>query len=110
MVYQQMAEALAGLCELSIKYREAQWRLAHAEPWYVSQDIMVKKVGASTVVGTGGNGDTPEHAIIDHWRTLVDDLAHDEYLIVGSGEQRRAVKWNGFMWADYPEPQKSKAA
>lgn len=104
MDYQQMSEALAGLCELSIKFREAQWRIGRAEPWYVSQNIVVKKAGASTVVGKGGNGNTPQDAIVDHWRTLVDDLSHDEYLIVGSGDSRRAVKWNGFMWADYPEP------
>lgn len=111
MDYQHKAEALAGLCDLFIKYRERQWRIGSAEPWYVQQDINVKEAGASTLVGTYGNGLTPEAAINDHWRALVEDLGHNEYLIVASGtDRRRAVKWNGFMWADYPEPETAKAA
>lgn len=111
MDWQQKAEALAGLCELRIKYREREWRIGSAEPWYIEQSIYVTEAGASTMGGKFGNGLTPVSAIEDHWKVLVEELGPREYLIVGSSTTgRRAVKWNGFMWADYPEPQTVKAA
>lgn len=105
MDFQQKAEALAALTALSIKFREREHRIGGSEPWYVSQKVDVKE--GSCLLGTYGNGNTPEEAIEDHWKVLVLDLPRDEYLIVNSGlENRRAVRWNGFMWADVPEPER----
>jgi hypothetical protein len=106
MDWQQKAEALAALTEFNIKFRERQWRIGAAEPWYVSQRIDVKETGGSVLTGTYGNGSTPQEAVEDHWQRLVDGLKPTEYLVVRAGDsERRAVRWNGFMWVDVIEAQ-----
>lgn len=108
MDWQQKAEALAGLTELAIHFREKQWLIGGPEPWYVQQKIDIREGGC--LHGAYGNGYTPQEAIENHWKRLVDDLAADQYLIVRSStDDRRAVRWNGFMWQDVPEA-KPKAA
>lgn len=108
MEWQQKAAALAALCELRIKFRPAEWRIGGPEPWYVEQQIEVKD--GSILCGTYGNGFTPEEAILDHWQKLVTDLPRDQYLVVRAyRDERRAVRWNGFMWEDVPEPSRKPA-
>jgi hypothetical protein len=107
MDWQQKAEALAALGELSIKFREREWRIGASEPWYVQQRVEIKDGG--TLCGAYGNGRTPQDAIEDHWRCLVEQLG-DRYLVVNAGgEDRRAVRWNGFMWAAVREPEREAA-
>lgn len=99
MDYQQKAAALDALSEISIKCRGVK-------DWYVSQQVDVKDVKDGHVLyGEYGNGETPEEAILDHWRRLVEDLPRNKYLVVrGGSDQRRAVRWNGFMWVAVQEP------
>jgi hypothetical protein len=108
MDWQHKAAALAGLCEFSIKFREAQWRIGGPEPWYISQGIEV--ANGRFLTGTYGNGYTPQEAIENHWKVLVDELPAGEWLVIRAmSEDRRAVRWNGFMWADHPEPKRDAA-
>lgn len=103
MDWQQKAEALAGLSQLSIMFRERQWRIGGPEPWYVSQQVDIHC--GSVLHGAFGNGFTPQEAIENHWQRLVSDLKPDQHLIVkdSRGQKRRAVRWNGFMWEDVTE-------
>jgi hypothetical protein len=69
--------------------------------WYVNQDVEVKDGGI--LIGTYGNGATPEEAIEDHWRVLT-EIPRGHYLVVRAFDNlRRAVRWNGFMWEDVKE-------
>lgn len=102
MDWQQKAEALDALAEITLKIRRAG-------DWYVSQNVDIKD--ECVLRGAFGNGETPEAAIEDHWRQLVTDVPRGMYLIARPIHgQRRAVLWNGFMWADYPEPNRTQAA
>lgn len=101
--WQQKAAALAALAELSIKCRKAG-------DWYVSQNVEIKD--NSVLRGEYGNGSTPQEAIEDHWQRLVTNLEKSPLYLVaraGGGEDRRAVRWNGFMWQDVPEPKREAA-
>src|SRR5579863_3939820 len=99
MDWQQKAEALAGLTELAIRFREKQWRIGGPEPWYVEQKIDI--CDGYTLDGAYGNGFTPQEAVENHWRRLVDELPPTKWLVVRDGEKRHAVRWNGFMWQDF---------
>ena len=108
MDWQQKAEALASLTELAICFREKQWRIGGDEPWYVQQKIDIRD--GCCLHGAYGNGYTPQEAIEDHWKRLVDDLSSDQYLVIeAAADKRRAVRWNGFMWQDMPEPKREAA-
>lgn len=95
MNWQQKAEALNALSEISLKIR-------HAGDWYVNQSVEVGGDDSAVVVGTYGNGTTPEVAIEDHWKRLCDELPSNQYLVIGRANERRHVRWNGFMWIDLP--------
>lgn len=108
MDWEHKADALAALCDFSLQYRAPADRIGLAEPWYVEQAVQVRE--KDTMCGTYGNGFTPQEAIEDHWKRLVTDLPHEHYLVVRQGgHPRRAVRWNGFMWADVIEPDKAAA-
>lgn len=107
MDWQQKAEALAGLTELAICFREKQDRIGRPQSWYVRQTIDIKD--GPCLHGAFGNGHTPQEAIENHWQRLVDELPADKYLVVRAADKRRAVRWNGFMWQDVPEPDREAA-
>jgi hypothetical protein len=72
--------------------------------WFVSQPgVSVKEGGC--LAGSYGNGVTPQDAVQNHWKVLVEDIDQSEkYLVLlPLGGQRRAVKWAGFMWIDINE-------
>lgn len=95
MNWQQKAHALAALADLSLRCRKAG-------DWYVNQDVEIKN--GSILEGSYGNGSTPTAAIHNHWRQLVEELPPDQYLVVRAHrDERRAVRWNGFMWAEVVE-------
>ena len=101
MDWQQKAAALDALAEIEIRIR-APW------DWYVHQNVGIKD--DHLMRGVYGNGETPEAAILDHWEVVVDAAKFPLYLVANSGtDRRRAVVWNGFMWADVHEP-KTEAA
>ena len=93
--FQQKAEALNALAKIAILMRKAN-------DWYISQSTEVKQ--GSMLAGLYGNGETPADAIYDHWQQLVTDLPPDQYIITNPGsDNRRAVKWNGYMWKEVAE-------
>jgi hypothetical protein len=112
MDWQRKAAALNALAEIKISIRTPG-------DWYVLQSVNIRE--KNVMVGVCGNGKTPEEAIEDHWRQAVDDIIEDHwrqavddigdhYLVAREGgHPRRAVRWNGFMWEDVPEPTKSAA-
>lgn len=98
MNWQQKAAALNALAELDIKIREPG-------DWYCSQSVSIRE--EFVLVGTFGNGDSPEAAVDDHWKVLVEDIGA-RYLIANDGRyNRKAVRWNGYMWADVSEPHRA---
>lgn len=98
MDWQQKAAALNALAEIHLCIRGP-------DDWFVSQRVEIRE--EHVLVGAYGNGTTPEEAIEDHWRKLVTEIG-PHYLVARPYEgKRRAVRWNGFMWEDYPEPAKA---
>lgn len=98
MNWKEKMDALSALDEdISIKYRESGFiGDRKLEPWYVKQRVEIKKGGVLKSVS--GNGETVEEAIEDHWRQVT-ELEPGEYIVINpGGEDRQAVKWNGFMW------------
>lgn len=96
MNYQQKAEALDSLSEISILIRSYT-------DWYVSQSVEIKD--GVILKSDYGNGNTPEAAINNHWAILVDDLADNCYVVINATDKklRRAFRWNGFMWKEKVE-------
>lgn len=68
--------------------------------WYVSANGVHRKEGGC-LSGGFTSGKTPDEAVEQWW-----DWATDPgyYLVTSNRDgQRRAVKWNGFMWEDVDE-------
>lgn len=96
MTWEQKLGAFQMLADTHLRMRKTG-------DWYVSCGVEVKKSpGSCMLVGTYGEGTSPESAVEDHWRKLVDELPDKAYLVI-IGANRRAVRWNGYMWADIPE-------
>lgn len=93
MTWQQKAAALDALREIELHIRAPG-------DWYVHQGISIG--GDGVLVGSYGNGETPELAIEDHWRIYCEELPHDRYIVIEGGIARRHVRWNGYMWQDLP--------
>ena len=92
MNWEEKADALNALSAISILMRGRG-------DWYVRQSVEIKD--GSMLGGGYGNGETPEEAINNHWEKMVLDLTPRQYLVLNAyGADRRAVLWNGFMWAD----------
>lgn len=70
--------------------------------WYVSTHAEVTGGELHSVLSSPyGNGRTPQAAVEDHWRQLVDELPQDQYIVLNAMQSnRRHVRWNGHMWAD----------
>ncbi len=64
--------------------------------WYVSAGMA--QGGDGVLLGTYGNGATPEEAVDDHWRIYTDDMPHDKYAVADRANPPRRGRWNGFMW------------
>lgn len=104
MDWQQKAAALSALCEIHVCIRKPG-------DWYVSQNVDIRD--EHCLRGEYGNGDTPIAAIEDHWEHLVNNIEKTPLYLVtrnSDGSGRRAVRWNGFMWVDVPEPKREVAA
>lgn len=94
MNYEEKLQALNALGECRLLMR-------NPGDWYVSQSTKIKN--KTVLEERYGNGSTPELAILDHWLQLT-ELASHEYIVISPYTDRyKAVKWNGFMWADIKE-------
>lgn len=101
--HKEKMEALAALDEdITLKYRDSNFiGDRDIEPWYTHQPVEIK--GKGILRSVSGNGETPEEAINDHWRQVT-ELPVGEYIVVCAGTpNRKAVKWNGFMWKPIAE-------
>lgn len=95
MNWQQKADALNSLSEISLKIRAAG-------DWYVSQRTEVG--GDGVLRGIYGNGATPEEAVENHWCVLVTELQPTRYIATNSmGDDRKHWRWNGYMWREIPQ-------
>lgn len=105
MNWEQKFEALNALAECSLKMREPG-------NWYVSQSTELKE--GSMLVGTYGNGVTPEEAVNDHWNKLVVPSSFSKPIVTFKyGEDQPTERfhhyWNGFRWVDCT-PRERKSA
>jgi hypothetical protein len=68
--------------------------------WYVS--AYARETGGDGLLhGSYGEGRSPEEAVNDDWRRLVDQLPINLYIVINAyGKNRRQVRWNGHMWED----------
>lgn len=100
MTWEQKLVAMKVLCgEVSLEMRKPG-------DWYVRVRCREVKYG-DVLESTGGNGATPEEAVNDDWRELVEELSADRFIVINAygGSERRAVRWNGFMWETLSETQ-----
>lgn len=97
MTWERCFAAILALGDASLKMRAPG-------DWYVSQsNVEVKEAGASVISFPVGNGADPERAVLNYFGELT-SLKPKEYVVIGAlGSKRRAVRWNGFMWADIDE-------
>jgi hypothetical protein len=64
----------------------------------------VEIANGTALEGVMGRGQTINAAIQDLW-DKIRSLPADRWLVLGAhSDNRRAVRWNGFMWAPYIEP------
>lgn len=75
-------------------------QMRHPGNWYCS--VRGVEVGnGSTLRTPTASSPTPEDAVLAAF-TDHTELKHDEYLVLRAmSDQRRCVRWNGFMWADH---------
>ena len=67
--------------------------------WYLHHGVERKEGGGLS--GGLTSGETPEEAITQAWDWFTDPKY---YIVVNAyRNNRRAVKWNGFMWEDITE-------
>lgn len=98
---EQKFEAVQCLARASLMMREPG-------NWYVSQSVEVKN--GSMLEGRYGNGKTPEEAIQDHWEQLT-ELDPGEYIVINAAsDNRKAVRWNGYMWSEVDENLKTSTS
>ena len=64
--------------------------------WYVDSHTEVG--GDGFLSGKYGNGATPQLAVLDHWRQLVDELDPKLYVVARPGGVEAGYRWSGFMW------------
>jgi hypothetical protein len=85
--------ALVGWYNFSIKLRSNQ-------SWYIQHTGVERKEDARLSGGVQ-SGKTPEEAVNQCWEWMTDPAY---YMVIGAGsENRKAKRWNGFMWEDVVE-------
>lgn len=70
--------------------------------WYVADGHIEVHEGSMLSSPTQAGG-TPEAAVNEAWQQLT-DLKPGQYLVIHvMTDERRAFRWNGFMWQDVKE-------
>ena len=94
MTWEQKLAAMQAICDVSLRMRKPG-------DWYVATSG--RDVGGNGMLtGEYGNGETPVAAIEDDWDKLT-NLPDGLYIILEAYGNRRAVRWNDYMWADVKE-------
>lgn len=94
MTYEQMMYALKAICnDVSVGIRRPG-------DWYVTMQNVERKENGCLSSGCD-SGKSPECAITSRW---IWATSSEHYLVINAYKaNRRAVKWNGFMWEDVEE-------
>ena len=95
MTWEQQIMACQAIGDFSLRMR-------HPGDWYVDHRGIEKKNGPILCGGCVTQAANPEVAVEKHWRWLTSDEDGDRVVINAYGENRREVRWNGFMWHDVP--------
>lgn len=77
---------------------ECHLRMRSPGDWYVSHRVDI--VNGPMLEGRYGNGRDPREAVENHWRELTELAPHERVVANALTDQRREVRWNGFMWQD----------
>ena len=93
MTWEEKVEAINCIAGVSLHMR-------FPGNWYATSSLSVKR--GSLLGSFCGNGKTPQDAIEDYWKQLT-NLKDEEYLVSGLYPNRKAFKWNGFMWKEVDE-------
>ena len=94
LTWEEKLHACQALSECAIRMRKPG-------DWYV--DTYVEVRDGPILHGIYGNGGGPIAAIENHWDCMT-NLQPGQYLVAHAGrDNRRAVRWNGFMWAAVDE-------
>lgn len=95
LTWEQKAEAMDALAPFTFKIVPRHG----GGGWCASVSAEVK---SGPILSSGnGHGKSVETAVLALWQGLVTDLKAEDYLVINAmGPNRRAVRWNGFMWAD----------
>jgi len=93
MNWEQKFQALMAICpEVSLKMRKPG-------DWFVSIPWVSRREGS--VLSSGcDSAKSPEEAVAQRFEWATNPKF---YLVTTVNSCRRAVKWNGFMWADVDE-------
>ena len=99
MTWEQQFAAMKALCGIG----DCALHMRSPGEWYVSLRGVEVKDGA-VLRGAGSSGKSPEEAVMQTWSNIATNLPSDRYLVIGAmRDDRRAVRWNGFMWEDVAE-------
>lgn len=96
MTTQQKALAMLSL----VGWTGFDLKLREDGTWYVSLNADIRDGGC--LVGITTAQPTPEAAIEKTWAMLT-NIGPEQYVVAKPNGKRRAVRWNGFMWADVDE-------
>jgi hypothetical protein len=94
--YEQKLQALQALGEVTIHMREPG-------DWYAYLPG-AELGGNGMLLGTSGNGATPQVAINDYWEQMTNIKPPYKYIVLAAynDAKRKHVVWNGFMWKELP--------
>ncbi len=94
MTWEQKFAALKTLAPAWLEMRKPGDWYVNARGRYIGGDGLL--------TGSYGNGRSPQAAVEDDWRQLVDMLPSDRFIVVTNGGARRHFRWSGFMWTEVP--------
>jgi hypothetical protein len=84
--------------------REASLKMRKPGDWYV-EAVGVEISEGCLLVGSYGNGRTPQEAVEDHWIKWTQLTGKQTHLVKNAmRDDRQTYRWNGYMWAEVHEP------
>jgi len=94
LTWEQKFRALNALSEAVVK-------LDVNNKWFVSHSYVERKEGGCLATGGGAHADTVDKAVESYWAWLT--CPSYQIIVRAYTQQRRTVRWNGFMWEDTGE-------
>jgi len=93
MDWQQKFEACQALGDISLRMRKVG-------DWYVNHQNIERRESSCLSGGCVIGAKTPEEAVEKHWLWLI---CPSYYIVKNAFTDRRAFRWNGFMWTEIEE-------